>query len=357
MHQEFYNLGLEKIRQGDLAGAIKEFSRALKVNPEFVDAYYKRAITHFDSGDFKAAVEDYDRVLQIDPDNINAYCGRGIARLALGNMQDALEDGNQSIRINSNHAPAYSLRGTACQRIGNIPAAIANFKKAAELYLEQKNVAKCRQCIENIKKLQLQSLTAEFNPEEFINEALKKALTGQYNSAIEDLNWLIELNPREERAYYNRGLIYAQIGGNRQAIEDFNQTIRLNLNYAEAYYHRGMARADIEDYKGAIADLERAAKMFGLQGNSVNYQQSLSEIKKVEKLQKERARNRYIISRDANRGRPNFGLQQRLMILVGGDWDTVWRLVELEREKNPGMPENWYWEKAIYNTERDRGIK
>lgn len=367
MHEELYNLGLEKARQGDLAGAIKEFSRALKVNPQFTDAYYKRAVTRFDCGDFEGAIEDYNQVLQMHPDNINAYCGRGLTNLALGNIEAAIEDATQATRIDPNQAPAYSLRGTACQRLGNMQAAIANFKKAAELYLEQKDAVKCRQCIAAIKKLQPSPPPGEnttnnppFNPEEFINEALKKSMLGDYGGAIGDLDWVIQLNPQEDRAYYHRGLIYTRLESHWSAIEDFNRTIKLKPNHAEAYYHRGIARSATGDYGNAIADLNYAANLFLEQGNTANYQQAQSDIKKVEASQKYRDRMRAkqaYLSRNVSRGRPSFRVQQRLMILVGGHWDTAWRLVDLEREKNPGMAEDWYWEKAIYNIERDRGLK
>ena len=363
MYEELYNLGLEKARQGDLAGAIKEFSRALKVNPQFSDAYYKRAVTRFDFGDLQGAIEDYKEVLQMHPDHINAYCGRGLTNLALGNMEAAIEDATQATRINPKQAQAYSLRGTACQRLGNVQAAIANFKKAAEIYLEQKDAVKCRQCIETIKKLQNaenQTKNPPFNPEEFINEALKKSISGDYGGAIGDLDWVIQLNPQEDKAYFHRGLIYARLESNWSAIEDFNQTIRLKSDYAEAYYHRGIARSATGDYASAIADLNYAANLFLEQRNIASYQQALSDIKKVEASQQYRNRIRAkqaYLSRDIPRGRPSFRVQQRLMILVGGHWDTAWRLVDLEREKNPGMPEDWYWEKAIYNIERDRGLK
>lgn len=367
MYEELYNLGLQKARQGDLEGAIKEFSRALKVNPLFADAYYKRAVTRFDFGDLPGAIEDYNEVLQVHPEHINAYCGRGLTNLALGNIEAAMEDATQATRINPNHAQAYSLRGTACQRLSKVDAAIANFKKAAELYLEQKDAVKCRQCIETIKKLQPPPPAAEnttknppFNPEYFIKEALQKSMSGNYGGAIGDLDWLIQLNPQEESAYYHRGLIYARLESNCSAIEDFNRTIKLKPNHAEAYYHRGIAKSANGDYASAIADLNYAANLFREQGNTANYQQAIADIKKVETSQQYRARMRAkeaYFSIAIPRGRPSFRVQQRLMTLVGGHWDTAWRLVDLEREKNPGMPEDWYWEKAIYNLERDRRLK
>lgn len=40
--------------------------------------------------------------------------------------------------------------------------------------------------------------------------------------------------------------------------------------------------------------------------------------------------------------------------MLGGDEATAQRLIEHEKQLNPGHPENWYWEKAIFRLGRDR---
>jgi hypothetical protein len=47
-------------------------------------------------------------------------------------------------------------------------------------------------------------------------------------------------------------------------------------------------------------------------------------------------------------------VQQKLLRLVGDDRRIAAGLVERLRLRHPGMPEDWYWEKAIYDLERDR---
>lgn len=51
---------------------------------------------------------------------------------------------------------------------------------------------------------------------------------------------------------------------------------------------------------------------------------------------------------------PNEELKQRLYTLVGGNKEIAERLIASEQEKNPGHPEKWYWEKVVYEMERDR---
>ena len=48
-------------------------------------------------------------------------------------------------------------------------------------------------------------------------------------------------------------------------------------------------------------------------------------------------------------------LQSQLFALVGGDTAIANRLVEQLKQNHPGMSENWYWQRAIADLERDRG--
>lgn len=50
----------------------------------------------------------------------------------------------------------------------------------------------------------------------------------------------------------------------------------------------------------------------------------------------------------------NSELQSRLINMLGGDRAAAERLVSDAKQSHPGMPENWYWERAIEDLERDR---
>jgi hypothetical protein len=50
----------------------------------------------------------------------------------------------------------------------------------------------------------------------------------------------------------------------------------------------------------------------------------------------------------------NRDLETRLLSLLQNDSSTAYRLVKHARNSHPGRPENWYWEKAISDLERDR---
>jgi hypothetical protein len=46
--------------------------------------------------------------------------------------------------------------------------------------------------------------------------------------------------------------------------------------------------------------------------------------------------------------------RRKLLSLVGGNGAIAQRLVNDVQARNPGRPEQWCWEKAIYDIERDR---
>lgn len=50
----------------------------------------------------------------------------------------------------------------------------------------------------------------------------------------------------------------------------------------------------------------------------------------------------------------NPSLENKLVGLLAGDIDAAERLVAKVKQEYPGMPENWYWERAIADLERDR---
>ena len=52
--------------------------------------------------------------------------------------------------------------------------------------------------------------------------------------------------------------------------------------------------------------------------------------------------------------KPSIQLQNKLMRLLSGDRAAAMRLVERAKQRHPGRSDEWYWEKAIEDLERDR---
>lgn len=57
--------GQEKARQGDLQGAIADYTLAIQLDPQNSRAYSQRGSTRYKTGDWAGAVEDFTRVIQL----------------------------------------------------------------------------------------------------------------------------------------------------------------------------------------------------------------------------------------------------------------------------------------------------
>ena len=84
---------------------------------------------------------------------------------------------------------------------------------------------------------------------------------GDYDSAIADYTKAIEIDPKDAKAYYNRGLIFNNIGEYYQAIADFTKAIEINPKYADAYNSRGAAYAVKGEYERAWEDVYKAQSL------------------------------------------------------------------------------------------------
>ena len=86
---------------------------------------------------------------------------------------------------------------------------------------------------------------------------------GDLDRAIADFNEAIRLDPdpKDARAYNNRGHAWRNKGDLDRAIADYSEAIRLDPKFARAYYNRGFAWRDKGDLDRAIADYTEAIRL------------------------------------------------------------------------------------------------
>ena len=179
---------------GDPARAIKDFDRALRLDPGDARAYYNRGFAYRKLGDTARAIEDYDRALQIDPGFAPAYNDRGFVYRNLGDPARAIENYDQALRIDPDDALVLNNRGFAYFNLGN-PA-----------------------------------------------------------RAIEDYDQALRIDPAYAPAYNNRGFAYFNLGDPARAIEDYDQALRLDPGYAPAYNNRTSAHCKLGHVEASIDD-------------------------------------------------------------------------------------------------------
>ena len=233
--QEYINIGTACHNKNQFEAAIQHYTRAIELDPESADAYFRRAEAYAQLGRFPEAASDYAEVIKIDPNYDEAYRGRGNASINTGNIDLALECYNEAIKRNPNNANAYSARANAYG------------------YKEQYDDA-LKDCEEAVR------LDPE-NPKAYETRGIVYFSKEMFEKAVSDYTKAIGLDPTVVGVYYRRGLAYSAQKQNKQAVMDFTRTIKLAPGFAGAYFMRGMAYYELNQLSDAIKNLEKAHKL------------------------------------------------------------------------------------------------
>ena len=79
--QSFYAVGALMTNQGDNAGALQAYERAIEMDPEMAEPHYQAAIVYL-GGEVSRAVPLIERYLELAPDGPNAEAARGLLEFA-----------------------------------------------------------------------------------------------------------------------------------------------------------------------------------------------------------------------------------------------------------------------------------
>ena len=83
----------------------------------------------------------------------------------------------------------------------------------------------------------------------------------QYESAMEEYDHAIRLDPNFALAYVGRGIVSQKLGHHEKTIEDLDEAIRFDPRLAKAYRIRGGAYYNLDEDERAIQDYDEAIRL------------------------------------------------------------------------------------------------
>lgn len=99
-------LGLETIRRaqnlleaGNSAEAEATLTALVQSQPDFAEAWNRRAVLYYTQGQYHQAIADCETVIRLNPVHFGALHGLGLCHAALGNEPAAIEAFRQAIAI------------------------------------------------------------------------------------------------------------------------------------------------------------------------------------------------------------------------------------------------------------------
>lgn len=97
------------------------------------ETLFNRGEDHWHNGDSEKAIADYTAAIALNPQYIQAYCRRAWAYETKDDHDKAIADCTAAIRINPKYAAAYRFRGRAYFMKGETSRAEADFARVKSL--------------------------------------------------------------------------------------------------------------------------------------------------------------------------------------------------------------------------------
>lgn len=220
---------------GETAKVMPLLDRALKEDPTWLRAW-------LDKGDLLArqdrpreALKAYDRGLALAPADTALLLARASTRGKLGDMAGAEADLDAALAAEPKSASVYNARGLFFLDHDQFDAAKAELDQAIAL-----------------------------NPrlgDAYYNRALVLMSQGRNDPAIRDLNTLLGLAPKDAVALSLKGEAYLRLGDHTRALEELNAALALEPDEPLTLMRRARAHAGLGETAAATADRTRALKL------------------------------------------------------------------------------------------------
>ncbi len=200
---EWFERGYAAGISGNANDAVDAYSKAIEVNPQYVEAYNNRGNIYASLGNHNQAIKDFNKTIELDPQYAYAYSNRGAAYKILGDFKQAIDDHNKAIELNPQNATSYYNRGLTYVSLGNYDQAINDFDKAIELNPQYEDG--------------------------YNNRAYLLYERKDYKRALNDYNLLLSINPNYARAYMGRAFVCSATGNLNQMVADIKMACDLGL--------------------------------------------------------------------------------------------------------------------------------
>ena len=115
-----------------LDSALTYYNKAIELDTDAADGYFRRALVKEKLDNFDEANEDYLKAISLNPQPVY-YSNLGLNKSIKGDNEEAIKYFNEAIKIDPEYMQAYMNRGIAYHYLGNMDKACKDVTKAYEL--------------------------------------------------------------------------------------------------------------------------------------------------------------------------------------------------------------------------------
>jgi tetratricopeptide (TPR) repeat protein len=228
--------GSHYFNRGNLVAAIGEFTSAIKYRPTFGDSYFNRAYCKYRLKDYVGAIADFDGTLDWAPMDAQTFFLRGECHRELKHYLDAEHDYTKALEY------GYPKGEQIYYKRAQVATQNKNYERAEKDMIQ---VLRTSPTLYNMYyKLGLISYQAnktalatdyfskflQYQPNNVSVRQIRASIyfdNKEYNKVVPDLNVVLQAEPENGAAYFQRGSSYSALNDGTKACTDLNNALRL----------------------------------------------------------------------------------------------------------------------------------
>ena len=266
--------------------ALKNYQRALAINPEFAPAHERIGTIHQQQGNAMEAITSFNRAVQFDPKSLEAQLGLGNVYQQMGWAELAITHFQKALEFHPDRflAEYHCKLGDSLKDRGKISEALASYERAIAtnpdygdgyraislVYLRQHNPEAVQAIYEranahNSELLQSKDYNAlgvawmfKFNSPSADG---KSAIDDFLDSAIACFQQAIQIDPAYADAHCNLGSAFIHKDQIKDAIIAYKEALDIDPNFAQPYFNLGILLNNIGKIDEAIACFQSAIEL------------------------------------------------------------------------------------------------
>lgn len=260
-----YNYGNVLCAAGRPQQALHAYQRAMTLEPRFIDAHLKCALTLMSLDRAEESLRYFEQAMALQPASADAHSGRGCALLQLQRPEEALQCFEQGLRHQPRSAPLWNNCGNALRSLRRFAQALEAFERALTLEPQRAEIHNNRAIVLRALARHEEALVSyaqalRLNPsyaEAYNNRGLVLTDLLRFDEARAEFEHALALKPSYADAHNNLGVMWYQCGELQAALDCYEQALRLEPDFDEAVLNRAHAALATGDFKRGWQDYER----------------------------------------------------------------------------------------------------
>ncbi|MGB8217344.1 MAG: SNF2-related protein [Candidatus Methanoperedens sp.] len=278
LHKKSYVL----YKLGRYEDAVKCCKKELEINPENEIGWYNKGCALYKLEQYEGAIECYDKALKLNIKNEKALLDKGKALCKLEKYEEAIKWYDEALKINPKNKKALGNKGWILERIGKYEETAECDDKAIELTIEESPIHRYLgiliECddkaielttedeitknnngypifkhdnekgkvLEDLRRYEASVECDDKAIELIIEDEITKNYNGyaifkhdRYRFSNNHYDKILETNPRDTIAWYEKGKVLEDLGKYEEAIKCYDGLLNINSRNKIAWHEKG----------------------------------------------------------------------------------------------------------------------